>query len=68
MEATVHVDELTSGVSNRIIPVCKNLHRSFFSSASARRALIFLQSIFLWFIFQLRRFQRPQHRSPPSSK
>ncbi|KAJ0735434.1 putative 2-acylglycerol O-acyltransferase [Helianthus annuus] len=68
MEATVHVEELTSGASNRIIPVCKNLHRSFFSSASVRRALIFLQSIFLWFIFQLRRFQRPQHRPPPSSK
>ncbi|XP_071690732.1 uncharacterized protein [Rutidosis leptorrhynchoides] len=68
--ATVQVEELTSGASNRIIPVFKNLHRSIFTSTSINRLLIFIQSIFLWFIFHLRRFQRHHnhHRqTPPSS-
>ncbi|KAI3683922.1 hypothetical protein L1987_84437 [Smallanthus sonchifolius] len=68
MEGAVHVEELTSGASGRIIPVFKNVRRSVFSSASIRRAIIFVQSIFLWFIFHLRRCRQHHHRpSPPSS-
>ncbi|KAJ0511842.1 putative acylglycerol lipase [Helianthus annuus] len=64
----IPVEELTSGASNRIIPVCRNLHRSFFSSASLRRALIFLQSIILSLVLHLRNCQQRHRRpSPPSS-
>ncbi|KAI7731734.1 hypothetical protein M8C21_021625 [Ambrosia artemisiifolia] len=60
METSIHMEELTSGASNRVL---------FFSSASLRRALFFLRSIFLWVIFHLRRRQPPHHhhRLPPSS-
>ncbi|KAK1425983.1 hypothetical protein QVD17_14650 [Tagetes erecta] len=69
MERTIPVEELTSGASGRIIPVFKNLHRSFFSLASIRRLLIFIQSIFLCFIFHLRNCKhRPSPPSSPSSK
>lgn len=64
---SVHLEELTSGASGRIIPVFSNLRRSVLSWRSIRRSLIFIQSIFLWFILLL-----PRHRlsstaqSPPS--
>lgn len=68
MAATaVQVEELTSGASGRIIPVFKNLHRSFFSSDSLRRALIFLHSIFLWFLLLLPRRRGLSSSSPPPS-
>ncbi|KVH99855.1 hypothetical protein Ccrd_021903 [Cynara cardunculus var. scolymus] len=67
MEGAVQVEELTSGASGRIIPVFKNVRRSVFSSASIRRAVIFFQSIVLWFIFHLRRCRQHHHRPPPPS-
>ncbi|KAI3512243.1 hypothetical protein L1887_19555 [Cichorium endivia] len=68
MEGAIQVEELTSGASGRIIPVFRNVRRSVFCSASIRRAVIFIQSIFLWFIFHLRRCQQHhRHPSPPSS-
>ncbi|KAK1411765.1 hypothetical protein QVD17_32483 [Tagetes erecta] len=73
MEASsLQVQELTSGASGRIIPVFKNVHRSIFSSTSIHRVIIFIQSIILWFIFNLRRCQQQHHHRPsspsPSSK
>ncbi|MFS7924037.1 hypothetical protein Hanom_Chr03g00267851 [Helianthus anomalus] len=62
----IPVEELTSGASNRIILVCRNLHRSFCSSASVRRALIFLQSIILSLVLHLR-LPEPSPPSSPSS-
>ncbi|CAK9159768.1 unnamed protein product [Ilex paraguariensis] len=56
----VQMEELTSGASGRIIPVFRNLRRSVPSYNSLRRSLIFIQSIFLWFILFLRLL--PRHR------
>lgn len=58
------MEELTSGASGRIIPVCKNLRRAVFSYDAVRRGVIFVQSIFLWMILLL---LPHRHRSPPSS-
>lgn len=65
MEA-VQIEELTSGASGRIIPVFRNLRRSLPRYESLRRSLIFVQSIFLWFILVLRR-RRLSSSSPPLS-
>ncbi|KAK9099058.1 hypothetical protein Syun_026103 [Stephania yunnanensis] len=59
------MEELTSGASGRIIPVFRDLRRSFLSWRSLRRVFIFIQSLFLWFLLVL-----PRNRfssSPPSS-
>ncbi|XAR69290.1 2-acylglycerol O-acyltransferase [Bertholletia excelsa] len=53
--AEVQVEELTSGASGRIIPVFRNLRQSVFSYESLRRFLIFVQSIFFWFLLVLPR-------------
>ncbi|PWA67139.1 serine aminopeptidase, S33, Alpha/Beta hydrolase fold protein [Artemisia annua] len=45
-QRAIHVEQLTSGASNRIIPVFTNIRRSI---------ILFIQSIFLWLIFHLRR-------------
>ncbi|KAL8259553.1 hypothetical protein R6Q59_027506 [Mikania micrantha] len=72
METPTPVESFTSGASGRIIPVIRNFHRSVFSSASVYRALIFVQSIFLWFILHIRncqhRHHRPSYQSSSSSK
>ncbi|XP_076950149.1 uncharacterized protein LOC143623025 [Bidens hawaiensis] len=66
MDRQPPLQELTSGASGRIIPV----FRSLFSSATIRRFLIFLQSLFLPLIlhFRLRRHHLPSPPSSPSSK
>ncbi|CAN6441199.1 unnamed protein product [Victoria cruziana] len=48
--------EYTSGASGRIIPVFRNVRQAVFSRQSLRRALLFVQSLFLWlfFLFRLR--------------
>lgn len=66
MEA-VQIEELTSGASGRIIPVFRNLRRSLPRYDSLRRSLIFVQSIFLWFILVLRRHRLSPSSSPPLS-
>ncbi|KAL3498512.1 hypothetical protein ACH5RR_041244 [Cinchona calisaya] len=71
MEA-VQVEELTSGASGRIIPVFKNLRRSFFSYDAVLRGLILIKSLFLWILllllFPLRhRFSSSPPSSPTSS-
>ncbi|KAK3040985.1 hypothetical protein RJ639_029095 [Escallonia herrerae] len=66
MEA-VEVEELTSGASSRIIPLCKNLRRSIFSHESLRRFLVFLQSVFLFLLLLLPRRRLSSSASPPSS-
>uniref|UniRef100_A0A5B7C607 Putative monoglyceride lipase n=1 Tax=Davidia involucrata TaxID=16924 RepID=A0A5B7C607_DAVIN len=65
MEA-VQMEELTSGASGRIIPVFRNFQRSVLSYESLRRSLIFIQSIFLWFLLLLPR-KRLSSSSPPQS-
>ncbi|XP_059274996.1 uncharacterized protein LOC132029690 [Lycium ferocissimum] len=69
MDSSLPVEELTSGASNRIIPLFKNLHRSVFSYETSKRLLIFIQSIFLWVILLSRRrfATSPSPSSPPSS-
>lgn len=69
MEASVvQMEELTSGASNRIIPLFKNLHRSVL------RSLIFIQSFFFWLFLLLRLRRRispppsPSSSAPTSSK
>ncbi|XP_042486764.1 monoacylglycerol lipase-like [Macadamia integrifolia] len=52
---SVQVEELTSGASGRIIPVFRGIRRSMPSLQSLRRAFIFIQSIFLWFLLLLPR-------------
>ncbi|CAL5359166.1 unnamed protein product [Camellia sinensis] len=64
--AAVEMEELTSGASGRIIPVFKNLRRSVFSYDSFRRSLIFIQSIFLWFLLLLPRQRLSSASQPPS--
>lgn len=56
------MEELTSGASGRIIPLFKNI-RQRSSYDSLRRFLLFIQSIFFWFLLVL-----PRNRlSQPSS-
>ncbi|XP_059657159.1 uncharacterized protein LOC132303765 [Cornus florida] len=65
--ATVQMEELTSGASSRIIPVFTNLRRSVLSYESFRRSLIFIQSIFLWFLLLLPRNRLNSSTSQPPS-
>uniref|UniRef100_A0A5B6YSG6 Putative monoglyceride lipase n=1 Tax=Davidia involucrata TaxID=16924 RepID=A0A5B6YSG6_DAVIN len=67
MEA-VQMEELTSGASGRIIPVFRNLRRSVLSYESLRRSLIFIQSIFLWFLLLLPRNRFSSSSPPPSPR
>ncbi|KAJ4957707.1 hypothetical protein NE237_024818 [Protea cynaroides] len=54
MEA-VRMEELTSGASSRIIPLFRGIRRTVPSLQSLKRTLIFIQSIFLWFLLLLPR-------------
>ncbi|KAM7493355.1 hypothetical protein LguiB_027964 [Lonicera macranthoides] len=60
------MEELTSGASNRIIPLFQNLHRFLL------RSLIFIKSFFFWLFLILRLRRRispaPSPASPQSSK
>ncbi|KAA8521852.1 hypothetical protein F0562_012526 [Nyssa sinensis] len=62
------MEELTSGASGRIIPVFRNLRRSVLSFESLRRCLVFIQSIFLWFLLLLRRNHLSPSSPPPSPR
>ncbi|XP_068637720.1 uncharacterized protein [Aristolochia californica] len=62
----VPVDEFTSGASARIIPVFRNIRRSLLSRQFVHRVLLFLHSLFLWFLLVLRR-NRHASSSPSSS-
>ncbi|OAY84405.1 Caffeoylshikimate esterase [Ananas comosus] len=65
MERSVQqVEELTSGASGRIIPVCRNIRRSVLSRAALVRFFVFVYSILLGFLLLLRRSSRA---APPLS-
>ncbi|KAE9459154.1 hypothetical protein C3L33_08942, partial [Rhododendron williamsianum] len=51
------MEELTSGASGRIIPLFKNIRQrsTVLSYDSLRRSLLFIQSIFFWFLLVLPR-------------
>ncbi|KAF6161638.1 hypothetical protein GIB67_017276 [Kingdonia uniflora] len=68
MEAPVQIEELTSGASNRIIPLFKKLRRSTPSYHSLQRLLIFIQSFFLWFLLLLPRNKLPNSPSKSSKR
>ncbi|KAL6985467.1 acylglycerol lipase [Sarracenia purpurea var. burkii] len=64
--AAVQMEELTSGASGRIIPLFKNLRLSVLSYDSLRRSVLFVQSIFLWFLLLLPRRRLSSSSQPPS--
>ncbi|PIA42762.1 hypothetical protein AQUCO_02000308v1, partial [Aquilegia coerulea] len=64
---TMEAEELTSGASNRIIPLFKNLRRSIFSYQFLKQFFIFIQAFFLWFLLLLPR-NRSSTLSSPSLK
>lgn len=55
--AMAEMEELTSGASGRIIPLFKNIRQrsTVLSYDSLRRSLLFIQSIFFWFLLVLPR-------------
>ncbi|KAK1290660.1 hypothetical protein QJS10_CPB18g01036 [Acorus calamus] len=63
----MEVEELTSGASGRIIPVCRDIRRSVLSTESVRRVYVFLHSFLLWFLLLLRRTSGGAGRQPPKS-
>ncbi|KAL8522113.1 hypothetical protein ACS0TY_012312 [Phlomoides rotata] len=67
--AALQVEELTSGASGRIIPVFRNLRRSFLSYDSIRKSFLLVYSFFVWILLFIPRRHRfsSSTASPPSS-